>query len=105
MGWFPWRQGHPAPRLLVSLCSDRSRYDVRRDVLRGAECPLDRRQLLACLLIASPYTRRKERCLENLAGGDVVLSQEEKEEIARVLEEHPVKGGRYFGHEVNWLWG
>ena len=36
---------------------------------------------------------------------DVVLTEEDKQAIAKVLEEHPVKGGRYFGQEANWLWG
>ncbi|KAJ8502137.1 hypothetical protein ONZ51_g229 [Trametes cubensis] len=42
-----------------------------------------------------PGSSRKERTLENLAGGDVILSEEDKQEIAHVLETHPVKGGRY----------
>ncbi|KAI0363829.1 aldo/keto reductase [Pilatotrama ljubarskyi] len=53
-----------------------------------------------------PGSSRKERNLENLAGGDVILTEEEKKEIAHVLETHPVKGGRYFDDEHDaLLWG
>ncbi|KAI0643669.1 aldo/keto reductase [Trametes meyenii] len=54
-----------------------------------------------------PGSARKERNLENLAGGDVILTEEEKTEVARVLEANPVKGGRYSDNaaEDNLLWG
>ncbi|KAI0637674.1 aldo/keto reductase [Trametes polyzona] len=51
-----------------------------------------------------PGSARKERNLENLAGGDVILTEEEKKEIAHILETHPVKGGRY-GEDESLLWG
>ncbi|KAI0334954.1 aldo/keto reductase [Cubamyces sp. BRFM 1775] len=56
-------------------------------------------------VIPLPGSSSKKRVLENLGGGDVILTEEEKQEIARVLEEHPVKGGRY-GEKVELaLWG
>lgn len=58
-----------------------------------------------CTLKSYIDRRSKKRVLENLAGGDVILTEAEKEEIARVLEERPVKGGRY-GEKVDLaLWG
>ena len=47
------------------------------------------------LIVHWSLRRRKERTLENLAGGDVILTEEEKQEVAHILETHPVKGGRY----------
>ncbi|KAH9853948.1 aldo/keto reductase [Lenzites betulinus] len=51
-----------------------------------------------------PGSARKERTLENLAGGDVILTEDEKKEIIHILEVHPVKGGRY-GKDESLLWG
>lgn len=52
-----------------------------------------------------PPPRRKERNLENLAGGDVVLTEDEKTEIAYILDAHPVRGGRAGKGEDALLWG
>ncbi|KAI0772528.1 aldo/keto reductase [Trametes elegans] len=52
-----------------------------------------------------PGSARKERTLENLAGGDVILTEDDKKEVAHVLETHPVKGGRYADGENEQLWG
>ena len=75
LGGFPRREG---------LASSWFRVRSPRRVLR-----------FRLLLILSFSYRRKERTLENLAGGDVILSEEEKKEVAHILETHPVKGGRY----------
>ncbi|KAI0334918.1 aldo/keto reductase [Cubamyces sp. BRFM 1775] len=50
---------------------------------------------LGTKVLPLPGSARKERTLENLAGGDVILTEEEKQEVAHILETHPVKGGRY----------
>lgn len=52
--------------------------------------------------------RTANRILENIAGGDVELTQEELDEIAGILEKHEVHGGRYLGGPANsmlHLWG
>ncbi|KAI0356187.1 aldo/keto reductase [Trametes cingulata] len=56
-------------------------------------------------VIPLPGSSSKKRILENLGGGEVILTEEEKQEIARVLEEHPVKGGRYGETVAVALWG
>jgi pyridoxine 4-dehydrogenase len=38
-----------------------------------------------------------KRTIENLAANDISLTSEDMAEVAKVLEENPVKGGRYFG--------
>jgi pyridoxine 4-dehydrogenase len=45
--------------------------------------------------------------LENLASGDIVLSNEEVQEIHGVVSSHEIKGDRYFGlsDEQMHLWG
>ncbi|KAI9063462.1 aldo/keto reductase [Trametes sanguinea] len=43
-----------------------------------------------------PGSTRQDRTLENLAAGDISLTDEEKNEIADAMETYPVKGGRYF---------
>ena len=49
--------------------------------------------------------------LENLAGGDVVLTADELKAIADVQEKYPVQGARYFSSESEMakmdmgLWG
>lgn len=48
----------------------------------------------------------KKRTLENLAGGEVVLTEAELAEIAGIQEKYPVQGDRYFGNdEAAGLWG
>ncbi|KAH9857012.1 aldo/keto reductase [Lenzites betulinus] len=42
-----------------------------------------------------PGSCNKKRNLENLAAGEIVLTEAEKAEIAEVLATHTVKGGRY----------
>ena len=39
--------------------------------------------------------RNAKRTLENLAAGDVELSEEDLAEIAQLLEQYPRKGARY----------
>ncbi|KAI0061091.1 aldo/keto reductase [Artomyces pyxidatus] len=46
-------------------------------------------------VIPLPGSSNSKRTLENLAGGDVDLSADELAAIAKVLETHEVKGGRY----------
>ncbi|KAL1939742.1 hypothetical protein VTO73DRAFT_9775 [Trametes versicolor] len=55
-------------------------------------------------VIPLPGSARKERNLENLAGGDVILTEEEKAEMAHILATHPVKGARYGDNNTD-LWG
>lgn len=40
--------------------------------------------------------RSASRILENIAGGDVDLTAEEKREVDAVVESFEAKGGRYF---------
>lgn len=49
---------------------------------------------------------RKERTLENLYGADVELSPEDLADIARVMEENPLRGDRGYGDAIDLkLWG
>ncbi|KAI0796124.1 aldo/keto reductase [Abortiporus biennis] len=54
-----------------------------------------------------PGSSRKERTLENLAGGDVELTSEEKADIDKIINEFEVKGSRYMGTDPKalLLWG
>ena len=54
-----------------------------------------------------PMCRRKSRTVENIAAADIILSEQEIAEVGKVLEDHPVKGGRYFEgpDEKAYLWG
>ncbi|KZT70009.1 Aldo/keto reductase [Daedalea quercina L-15889] len=53
-----------------------------------------------------PGMSSKKRTLENLAGGDAVLTEDELKDIAEVMEKYPVQGHRYFGDdEAVGLWG
>ncbi|KZT67695.1 Aldo/keto reductase [Daedalea quercina L-15889] len=53
-----------------------------------------------------PGMSSKKRTLENLAGGDVVLTKEDLKDIDEVVEKYPVKGDRYFGDDNRLLlWG
>ncbi|TFY76703.1 hypothetical protein EWM64_g7309 [Hericium alpestre] len=45
-------------------------------------------------VIPLPGSSRKDRTLGNFAGGEVDLSEEDLDEIAKVLETHPIKGSR-----------
>ena len=50
--------------------------------------------------------RAKNRTLENLAAGEVVITDEELSEITATLLKHEVKGDRYFGDDAKaHLWG
>ena len=40
--------------------------------------------------------RSRKRVLENLKGGDVVLTADELKAVAEVQEKYPVQGARYF---------
>ncbi|OBZ68729.1 Pyridoxal reductase [Grifola frondosa] len=55
-------------------------------------------------VIPLPGSSKKKRILENLAGGNVELTQEEINEIMTVLSCHEVKGDRYHSGEI-FLWG
>ncbi|KAI0666495.1 aldo/keto reductase, partial [Trametes maxima] len=58
------------------------------------------------VIIPLPGSSRKERTLENIHGGDVELSAQDLATVAKVLEENPVQGHRYFGGAVDLkLWG
>ncbi len=47
-----------------------------------------------------------ERTLENLYGADVELSPEDLADIARVMEENPLRGDRGYGDAIDLkLWG
>ncbi|KAI0636841.1 aldo/keto reductase [Trametes polyzona] len=59
-------------------------------------------------VIPLPGSSNKKRTLENIAGGDVVLTEAELAEIDEILSKHPVRGGRYTDNappEVLRLWG
>lgn len=51
--------------------------------------------------------RKAERTLENIAGGDIVLTAEDLKEIDAILDKYPVQGSRYIDgmSEVFHLWG
>ncbi|PIL36668.1 hypothetical protein GSI_00357 [Ganoderma sinense ZZ0214-1] len=53
-----------------------------------------------------PGSTRKERTLENLHGGEAVLSKEDLDEFAQLLDANPVKGDQDFWDAVDLkLWG
>ncbi|KAI0736258.1 aldo/keto reductase [Fomitopsis betulina] len=53
-----------------------------------------------------PGSSSKRRVLENLAGGDVVLGEDDLAEIAEIMKKYSVEGHRYFGtDEGASLWG
>ncbi|KAH9842661.1 aldo/keto reductase [Rhodofomes roseus] len=53
-----------------------------------------------------PGSSSKKRTLENLAGGDVALTEAEVAEVAEVVVKYPVQGDRYFGNdEAAGIWG
>lgn len=60
---------------------------------------------------ANTVGRSRKRTLENLAGGDVVLTADELKAIAEVQEKYPVQGDRYFAADSKMaplamgLWG
>jgi len=57
-------------------------------------------------VIPLPGSSNKKRTLENVGGGDVVLTAEDKAEISKILAGHEVKGDRYFGNDAAaQLWG
>ncbi|KAI0751220.1 aldo/keto reductase [Daedaleopsis nitida] len=57
-------------------------------------------------VIPLPGSSRKERTLENLAGGDIELSKAELDEIAQIMATNPVHGERYWGSADDLkLWG
>ncbi|KAI0294707.1 aldo/keto reductase [Multifurca ochricompacta] len=59
-------------------------------------------------VVPLPGSSNVKRTLENLAGGDVELSDEDLAEIDKALETHTVKGGRYVDtvpNEKLHLWG
>ncbi|KZT07914.1 aldo/keto reductase [Laetiporus sulphureus 93-53] len=57
-------------------------------------------------VIPLPGSSNKKRTLENLAAADIVLTEADKAEIAKVMSEHHIKGDRYFGNDAAaMLWG
>ncbi|KAI0079966.1 aldo/keto reductase [Panus rudis PR-1116 ss-1] len=58
-------------------------------------------------VIPLPGSSNAKRTLENLAGGDIELSDEEQKEIFSIIEKFEVKGDRYTGADpqVLHLWG
>jgi len=57
-------------------------------------------------VIPLPGSSHKKRTLENLAGGNVLLSEQDMAEINDAISKHEVKGDRYFGKpEMAHLWG
>ncbi|KAI0079967.1 aldo/keto reductase [Panus rudis PR-1116 ss-1] len=58
-------------------------------------------------VIPLPGSSNAKRTLENLAGGDIELSDEEQKEIFSIIEKFEVKGDRYNGMDpkVLHLWG
>jgi len=58
------------------------------------------------LILHGQFLSNKRRTLENVAAGDIVLTDADKAEIANVLSTHEVKGDRYFGNDdAAGLWG
>ncbi|KAI5122055.1 hypothetical protein M0805_006039 [Coniferiporia weirii] len=62
---------------------------------------------LGAHVVPIPGSSHKKRTLENVAGGEIVLTHEELAAINKVLEDNPVQGGRYSAgsDEQNHLWG
>ncbi|KAI0945772.1 hypothetical protein AcW1_001915 [Taiwanofungus camphoratus] len=57
-------------------------------------------------VIPIPGSSNKKRTLENIAAGDIIITTEEKAEIAKMLADVEVKGDRYFGNDAAaHLWG
>lgn len=57
-------------------------------------------------VIPLPGSSSKKRTLENLAAGDIVLTDADKGQIDKILSSHQVKGDRYFGNDAGaHLWG
>ncbi|KAG9044570.1 hypothetical protein FS837_007916 [Tulasnella sp. UAMH 9824] len=58
-------------------------------------------------IIPIPGSSKVHRVQENLAGGNIKLTEEEMENIKAAVEDVGVKGGRYFGmsKEQEYLWG
>ena len=56
--------------------------------------PVDVHDVQCLKQLRAFFYRRKDRTLENLHGGDIVLTAEDMAAIARIMEENPVKGGR-----------
>ncbi|KAH9934624.1 aldo/keto reductase [Fomitopsis serialis] len=61
---------------------------------------------LGAHVIPIPGSSKKERTLENAAGGDVELTEADLAEINEAIARHEVKGDRYFGNDqAAHLWG
>ncbi|EIM92627.1 Aldo/keto reductase, partial [Stereum hirsutum FP-91666 SS1] len=59
-------------------------------------------------IIPIPGSSKAERTLENMVGGEIVLSAEDLKEIDALLAKHPVQGSRYIDgvpSQVLHLWG
>ncbi|KAG9308800.1 NADP-dependent oxidoreductase domain-containing protein [Chiua virens] len=56
-------------------------------------------------VIPLPGSSHVKRTLENSAGGDIVLTETELQEINEFVENADVKGGRYPARDTKWLWG
>jgi len=55
-------------------------------------------------VIPLPGSSHAQRTLENSAGGDVVFTEAELQEISQVIESADVKGDRYPEHHAKYLW-
>ncbi|CCM02342.1 uncharacterized protein FIBRA_04436 [Fibroporia radiculosa] len=61
---------------------------------------------LGAHVIPLPGSSHKTRTLENLAGGDVELTETDRAEILNIISTYEVKGDRYFGNpQAAHLWG
>ncbi|EJD07504.1 aldo/keto reductase [Fomitiporia mediterranea MF3/22] len=58
-------------------------------------------------VVPIPGSSNKERTDENMAAADIPISTADVQEVQKILDEHPVKGGRYGpgSDEVYHLWG
>ncbi|KAH9951869.1 aldo/keto reductase [Amylocystis lapponica] len=57
-------------------------------------------------VLPMPGSSNKKRTLENIAAGDIVLTEEEKAEVFALMEKYSIKGDRYFGNDAAaHLWG
>ena len=52
-------------------------------------------QALGAHVIPIPGSSKASRVVDNIKTSEITLSSEDMAEIARVLEENPVSGGRY----------
>ncbi|EJU05434.1 aldo/keto reductase, partial [Dacryopinax primogenitus] len=56
-------------------------------------------------VIPLPGASHVSRLLENIAAVDVVLTEEDVQELHKIMQDNPVSGGRYSGHGAKLMWG